>query len=170
MSSAEYERMAVLLFFEHLRDDAIELIGGGGAAAAFFALGNHKEAKEASDFIGASYKWVESQHTKSAGESLTSNWGETTGQSSSWMQPPTQTQGRSYGETFGTNKEYSTGEQRVREAVMEPEVIMGLPVTGMICVEVLPGGRRVTANVDCNPQVVFGSRVARKPKALTPSA
>ena len=34
MSSAEYERIAVLLFFEHLRDDAIELIGGGGAAAS----------------------------------------------------------------------------------------------------------------------------------------
>jgi hypothetical protein len=169
MSSAEYERIAVLLFFEHLRDDAIELIGGGGAAAVFFALGNHKEAKEASDFIGASYKWVESQHTKSAGESLTSSWGENTGQSSSRMQPPTESQGRSYGESFGRTKEYSAGEQRVREAVMEPEVIMGLPVTGMICVEVLPGGRRVTANVDCNPQVVFGSRVARKPRALTPS-
>jgi hypothetical protein len=170
MSSAEYERIPVLLFFEHLRDDAIELIGGGGAVAAFFALGNHKEAKEASDFIGASYKWVESQHTKSAGESLTSTWGENTGQSSSWMQPPTESQGRSYGESFGKTKEYSAGEQRVREAVMEPEVIMGLPVTGMICVEILPGGRRITANVDCNPQVVFGSRVARKPRALRPSA
>jgi hypothetical protein len=170
MSSAEYERIPVLLFFEHLRDDAIELIGGGGAVAAFFALGNHKEAKEASDFIGASYKWVESQHTKSAGESLTSTWGENTGQSSSWMQPPTESQGRSYGESFGKTKEYSAGEQRVREAVMEPEVIMGLPVTGMICVEILPGGRRITANVDCNPQVVFGSRVARKPRALMPSA
>jgi hypothetical protein len=51
---------------------------------------------------------------------------------------------------------------------MEPEVIMGLPVTGMICVEVLPGGRRVAANVDCNPQVVFGARVAREPRALMP--
>jgi hypothetical protein len=170
MSSAEYERIPVLLFFEHLRDDAIELIGGGGAAAAFFALGNHKEAKEASDFIGAGYKWVESQHTKGASESLTSAWGENTSRSSSRMQPPTDTQGRSYTETFGTNKEYSASEQRVREALMEPEVIMGLPVTGMICVEVLPGGRRVTANVDCNPQVVFGSRVARKPRALMPSA
>jgi hypothetical protein len=170
MSSAEYQRIAVLLFFEHLRDDAIELIGGGGAAAAFFALGNHKEAREASDFIGASYKWVESQHTKSAGESLTGSWGENTGQSSSWMQPVTETQGRSYTESFGRTKDYSAGEQRVREAVMEPEVIMGLPVTGMIYVEVLPGGRRVTANVDCNPQVVFGSRVARKPRALMPSA
>ena len=170
MSSAEYERIPVLLFFEHLRDDAIELIGGGGAAAAFFALGNHKEAKEASDFIGASYKWVESQHTKSAGESLTSSWDENTGRSSSRMQPPTETQGRSYSESFGRTKEYSASEQRVREAVMEPEVIMGLPVTGMICVEVLPGGRRVCANVDCNPQVVFGSRVARNPRALMPSA
>jgi hypothetical protein len=169
MSSAEYERIAVLLFFEHLRDDAVELIGGGGAVAAFFALGNHKEAQEASDFIGASYKWVESQHTKSAGESLNSSWSEQTGKSASW-QSTTETQGRSYSESFGRNKEYSAGEQRVREAAMEPEVIMGLPVTGMICVEVLPGGRRVAANLDCHPQVVFGSRVAREPRALMPPA
>jgi hypothetical protein len=167
MSSAESERMRVLLFFEHLRDDAVELIGGGGAAAAFFALGNHREATEASEFIGASYKWVESQHTKSAGESLNSTWSEETSHSASW-QAQTDTRGRSYSEAFGTNKEYSAGEQRVREAVMEPEVIMGLPVTGMICVEVLPGGRRVAANVDCHPQVVFGSRVAREPRALMP--
>ena len=167
MSSAESERIRVLLFFEHLREDAVELIGGGGAVAAFFALGNHREAKEASEFIGASYKWVESQHTKSAGESLTSTWSEETSHSASW-QAQTDTRGRSYSEAFGTNKDYSVGEQRVREAVMEPEVIMGLPVTGMICVEVLPGGRRVAANVDCNPQVVFGSRVAREPRALMP--
>ena len=152
------------MFFEHLRDDAIELIGGGGAAAAFFALGNHREAKEASDFIGAGYKWVESQHTKSAGESLTSRGARIRAILRSWRQR------RQRGPLLQRNvrheQDYSVGEQRVREAVMEPEVIMGLPVTGMICVEVLPGGRRIAANVDCNPQVVFGSRVAREPRAL----
>ena len=100
---------------------------------------------------------------------MTSSWSEQTGQSASW-QSTTETQGRSYSESFGRTKDYSVGEQRVREAVMEPEVIMGLPVTGMICVEVLPGGRRVAANVDCHPQVVFGSRVAREPRALMPPA
>jgi hypothetical protein len=168
MSSAEFERIGMLLFFEHLRDDAIELIGGGGAAAAFFALGNHREAKEASDFIGANYKWVESQHTKSVGESLSSQWGEQTGQSAAGP-ARTETQGRSYNETFGRTTDYSRSEQRVREAVVDPEVIMGLPPTGMICVEVLPGGRRAAANVDCHPQVVFGARVARQPRALMPA-
>jgi len=170
MSSAEFERIGVLLFFEHLRNDAIELIGGGGAAAAFFALGNHREAKEASDFIGAGYKWVESQHTKSAGESMNSQWGQDTGQSQSatgFVKTQTENQSRSYSESFGTSKEYSRSEQRVREAVVDPEVIMGLPSTGMICVEVLPGGRRAAASVDCHPQVVFGSRVAREPLALS---
>jgi hypothetical protein len=168
MTSAEFERIGMLLFFEHLRNDAIELIGSGGAAAAFFALGNHREAKEASDFVGANFKWVESQHTKSEGESLSSQWSEQTGQS--FGPGGGRSEGRSYSETYGKNTSYSVGEQRVREAVIDPEVIMGLPLTGMICVEVLPGGRRVAANVDCNPQVVFGSRVAREPRALMPSA
>jgi hypothetical protein len=170
MTSAEFERIGILLFFEHLRNDAIELIGGGGAAAAFFALGNHREAKEASDFIGANFKWVESQHTKSVGESLSSQWGEQTGQSFGPGPGRSRNEGRSYSETFGRSSEYSRSEQRVREAVAEPEVLMGLAPTAMICVEVQPGGRRVAANVDCHPRVVFGSRVATQPRALMPPA
>jgi hypothetical protein len=168
MTSAEFERIWMLLFFEHLRNDAIELIGGGGAAAAFFALGNHREAKEASDFIGANFKWVESQHTKSAGDSLSSQWSENTGRS--FGPGGGRSEGRSYSETFGTSTNYAISKQRVREAVVDPEVIMGLPLTGIICVEILPDGRRIAANVDCNPGVTFGSRVAREPRALMRSA
>ena len=171
---AEREKVGIFLLFEHLRDDAVEVVGAGGAAALFFALGNHREAKEASEFIGAGYKWVESQHTRSEGQSLTQNWGEEASVSTSvgrsfpggTSRSTSQTEGRSYGEAFGRTTEYSVGEQRVREAILDPEVLMGLPPTGLICVQVVPGGGRVTANVDCHPQLAFAPRVAGEPRAL----
>jgi hypothetical protein len=153
------------------------MIGAGGAAAAFFALGNHKEAKEASDFIGAGYRWVESQHTRSEGDSLTRTFGvesggsqtQTTNQPMGGSSSQSVSMGTSYSSSFGKSKEYSTSDQRVREAVLEPEVIQGLPATGMIWVEVRSKGQRIAANVDCNPQITFAPRVSRQPRAL-PSA
>jgi hypothetical protein len=175
MTHAEQERIEVLLFFEHLRQDAIDIVGGGGAIAAFLALGNHREAKEASDFIGGEYRWVEAQHTASASESLTRTPGREESASSSGTLglPPaisrsrSKTKGRSYSEAFGQHREYTLSEQRVREAVIEPEILMGLPVTGMICVEVLPGGQRTAVNIDCHPQIAFAPRVAKEPRAST---
>jgi hypothetical protein len=174
---ATTNRLQVLLFFEHLREDAVAMIGAGGAAAAFFALGNHKEAKEASDFIGAGYRWVESQHTRSEGDSLTRTFGvesggsqtQTTNQPMGGSSSQSVSMGTSYSSSFGKSKEYSTSDQRVREAVLEPEVIQGLPATGMIWVEVRSKGQRIAANVDCNPQITFAPRVSRQPRAL-PSA
>ena len=175
--NAARNQFQVLLFFEHLREDAVSLIGGGGAAAAFFRLGNHKEAQEASDFIGAGYKWVESQHTRSEGESLTRTWGVEAGQSQSVTSnepmggstSQSMSSGTSYSSAFGKSKEYSSSDSRVREAVVDPEVIQGLPVTGMIWVEVKSKGQRMAANVDCNPQITFAPRVSQQPRALPPA-
>ena len=200
---AEREGVPTLLFFEHLRDDAVQVIGGGGAAAVFFALANHHEAKEAADFIGSQYKWVESQHTRSYSESVTRSHGtqETATQSSSQTHSRSHTRGNSsswgssgddqsyssgrsssisdsfsvsdsysvsVGETLSEaiarSEEYASSEQRVREAVIEPEVLMGLPVTGAICVEIQPDGRRVAANVDCHPKINFIPRVSKTPR------
>jgi len=171
MAHAERGHLRVLLFFEHLRQDAIEIVGGGGAAAAFLALGNHREAKEASDFIGAEYKWVESHHTASASKSLTQTLGREEGASTSGTVGfplrvslgHTETRGRTYDEAFGRNWEYTAGEERVREAVIEPEVLMGLPATGMIYVEVLAGGQRIATNLDCHPNIALSRRTAREP-------
>jgi hypothetical protein len=180
---SEREQLPVLLFFEHLRDDAVQVIGGGGAAAVFFTLANHREAKEAADFIGRQYKWVESQRTRAYSESLTRSRGteesENVSEShtfgltgSSGMRHTTQTTGRSVGETLSEaiarSGEYSSSEQRVREAVIEPEVLMGLPVTGMICVEVQPDGTRVAANVDCHPKINYIPRVSKVPRPRSP--
>jgi hypothetical protein len=168
VAHADRSSIAVVLLFEHLRQDAIEIIGVGGAAAAFMALGNHREAREASEFIGAEYKWIESQHTASASRSLTCTPGrqESTSTSGTLGVPlggslgRSKISGRSYTEAFGQSVEYAVGDERVREAVVEPEVLMRLPVTGMIRVEVLPDGRRNAINVDCHPAVASSARVA----------
>jgi hypothetical protein len=162
---------AVVLMFEHLRQDAIELIGAGGAAAAFMALGNHREAKEASEFIGSQYKWVESAHTASASRSLTQTRSAVKGASltgtigfpSGVSVSGGATRERSYSQAFGRAVEYAATEERVREAVIEPELLMALPITGMIRVEVLPGGSRRVTNIDCHPSIALSSRVAPEP-------
>jgi hypothetical protein len=176
---AEREQVPTLLFFEHLRDDAVQVIGGGGAAAVFFALANHHEAQEASNFIGNEYKWIESQRTRSYSESVTRSRGNEKSENVSesytrgfsgmesmfhWTEGHGQSWGESLSEAIAKSEEYSSSEQRVREAVIEPEVLMGLPVTGMICVEVQPDGRRVAANVDCHPKINYIPRVSKKPQ------
>jgi hypothetical protein len=175
MTHAEQGSTRVVLFFEHLRRDAIEIVGTGGAAAAFLVLGNHHEAKEASEFIGSEYKWIESQHTASASRSLTQTSGrqETVSTSrelgvSGSMSGPSvnatigqaKAEGRSYSEAFGQSLEYASAEERVREAVVATEVLMSLPATGMIRVAVLPGSGRGPVNIDCHPEIALSPRAA----------
>ena len=177
---AEREQVPTLLFFEHLRDDAVQVIGGGGAAAVFFTLANHHEAQEAANFIGNQYKWVESQRTRAYSESVTRSRGSEQSENvseshtrgisgtqslSHSSQSRGTTVGESLSEAIARSEEYSSSEQRVREAVIEPEVLMGLPVTGMICVEVQPDGRRIAANVDCHPKINYTPRVSKTPRA-----
>lgn len=73
--------------------------------------------------------------------------------------------GQTQSEARAKSEENSTSVQRVHEAVIEPEVLMGLPVTGMIYVEVQLGGQRITASVDCNPEISYFPRVASEPRA-----
>jgi hypothetical protein len=171
LSTAEAHETRAFIFFEHLRDDAIRLVGTGGAAAAFFRLGNHQEAAEATNFIGSEHRLVIAQETVSAGESLAQarGWERTRSASVNIGLPLTASvgltrgAGRSYSETFGQNVQYTVGRERVREALIEPQELMGLPLTEMIYVEVLPGGRRATWNVDCHPQVGSSPHARREP-------
>jgi hypothetical protein len=176
MTHAEQESTSVVLFFEHLRRDAIEMVGTGGAAAAFLVLGNHREAREASEFIGSEYKWIESQHTASASRSLTQTSGRQESASSARglglagsLSGPSlnatlehaKAEGRSYSEAFGQSMEYAGTVERVREAVIATELLMSLPATGMIRVAVLPGSRRRPVSIDCHPEIALSPRVAR---------
>lgn len=169
---AAQEHLQVFLMFEHLREEAVSLLGAGGAAACFFALPNHREAAEAVAFIGTGYKWVESQRSRSVGESITKTTGNEASRSSSFTvshpMGSSQTSGDSMGwslsESLGSSKEFSSSDQRVNEALVEPQVLMGLPVTCMIYVEVGPGGTRRIANVETNPVLNFADRVAAVPR------
>jgi hypothetical protein len=172
LAAADASEVQAFLFFEHLRDEAIRLMGAGGAAAGFLRLGNHEEAQEASRFIGSEHLLVISNQTISAGESLaqTSGWERVRTASISFGLPATvsaglaQSNGRSYSETFGQNVQYTLGAERVSEALVGAKELMGLPLTEMIYVEVLAGGRRKTWNVDCHPEVGSSPR-ARRPDA-----
>ena len=159
------EGVPAFLFFEHFRGDAVEVIGGGGAAAAFLALPNHREAQEAVAFIGSDHRWVEAQHTRGVNTTVTDTWGHSSGYTDGGMSSSSNVS-ESFSHALGKTEEYSTTEQRVFEPLVEPNVIMGLPATGMIYVEVQPGGQRRIANVDFNPQIAFSPRVSEHPFEL----
>lgn len=169
---AMQEGLRVFLFFEHLREDAVTLLGAGGAAAGFFALPNHNEAAEAVSFIGSGFKWVESQRSRSVSESITRTAGNEASFSNSFTQSrPTgssqtsgDTMGFSLSKALGNSEEFSSSEQRVNEALIEPQVLMGLPCTCMLYVEVLPGGARRISNVETNPVLNFADRVSAAPR------
>jgi hypothetical protein len=160
-------RTAVVLMFEHLRQDAIEMVGAGGTAA-FMALANHREAAEASEFIGSEYRWVESSHTASVSRSLTRTVGESRDMSGGvslglphgLSLTGSLTRSRTYAQALGRGAQYSLAETREREAIVDSATLTSLPLTGMIQVAVLPGGGRTVTGLDCHPSIALGQRVA----------
>lgn len=54
----------LILLFQHLREDSVDLLGGGDAAV-FMRLGNAREAEQAATFIGKEHRFVASQFTVS---------------------------------------------------------------------------------------------------------
>jgi hypothetical protein len=176
LAHAERQKLKVVLFFESLKQHAIELLGAGGAAAAFLALGNHREAEEASDFIGSEHRWVMVQEQFGTSESSTETHGRqesismqaTIGLPASASIGVSSSAGRSYSEAFGRGTQHLRTMQGVEEKLVTPAVLMGLrserQVTEMIYVEVLSGGRQMVFNVDCNPQRATAPRVAERPR------
>jgi hypothetical protein len=112
--------------------------------------------------VGTGYRWVESAHTRSFGQSLTNTRGDSGGSGQS-------AQGWSTNEGWNTSaaraesQDYGSTVSRVNEQLVEPAVLMGLPPNGMLFVEVRPGGGRVVASVDCNPAIAYAPRVAATP-------
>ncbi len=171
---ASQQGKGLILFFEHLRGESIELIGGGGGSAVFGNLGNHREAQEATEFIGSDYKWVESSLTVSQGASVTETWGKEQGdgyqQTKSFpigsSEGVSSTSSRSFSKSFGRTHEAAVGEARVYEKVLEPSVLQGLANTQLICVQVMSGGTRVTKTVDCLPGRRFETQLSMSPLPL----
>jgi hypothetical protein len=174
IAHAERELVRAFFFFEHLRGETVDLVGAGGASAGFLALPNHREAKEASEFIGSEYKWVESQHTQSVGTTVTHTWGNEIGESETSQAVTGVSKGQTFSQSFskalGHSEEYATAEARVREAMIDPEELMGLSPIGMVYVDIVSKGRRIVRSVDFNPQIAFAPRVAAHTQALADRA
>lgn len=64
----------LVFFFRHLREDAVELLGGG-EAVMFMRLGNAKEAEHAANFIGKDHRLVLSQFTVQHSSSMSTTVG-----------------------------------------------------------------------------------------------
>lgn len=69
--------LRLVLFFAHLRDSAVELLGGGDAVL-FMRLGNAKEAEQAATFIGRQHRLVASQFTYSHGTNTSESTSDST--------------------------------------------------------------------------------------------
>ncbi|WP_405064349.1 hypothetical protein OG474_22585 [Kribbella sp. NBC_01505] len=69
--------LRLVLLFAHLRDSAVELLGGGDAVL-FMRLGNAKEAEQAANFIGRQHRLVASQFTYSHGTNTSTSTSDST--------------------------------------------------------------------------------------------
>ena len=69
--------LRLVLLFAHLRDSAVELLGGGDAVL-FMRLGNAKEAEQAATFIGRQHRLVASQFTYSHGTNMSTSTSDST--------------------------------------------------------------------------------------------
>lgn len=69
--------LRLVLLFSHLRDSAVELLGGGDAVL-FMRLGNAKEAEQAATFIGRQHRFVASQFTYSHGTNTSQSTSDST--------------------------------------------------------------------------------------------
>ncbi len=92
----------LLFFFRHLREDAVELLGGS-EAVLFMRLGNAKEAENAASFIGKQHRVVASGFTVSRSAS----WSTTTGTSTSVAD--SEQESTSSGTQWGVNRNYHFG-------------------------------------------------------------
>lgn len=71
-----------VLMFRHLREDAVDLLGGG-EAAVFMRMGNAKEAEQAATFIGREHRLVASQFTVSRGDNSSMSTSDSTSRGTS---------------------------------------------------------------------------------------
>jgi hypothetical protein len=182
---ARQRGIRLVYMFRHLRDEAIDLLGGG--AAVFMRLGNAREAVLAAEFVGREHKFVLHQLTRSTGESFTDTYTEsitdTLGTNTSTTRTDllrillplpisnSYTAGRStsraWGESrsraAGTTTSESPGQQRVYEFAVEPTTLQSLPETAILLVdqEQRQGPRARLG--DCNPDILSLPNVAAEP-------
>jgi hypothetical protein len=152
----------LVLLFERLRQAALDVLGSGGAVAGFMRLGNAQDAEAAVRFIGQDHVWRESQVSRNVTDSLTHSTGTNRSATAGWASAFLQWS-KHRGEAVGDSETTAYGRtegvgvtiQQLKENVIEPHVIQGLPTTGMIFVEIVPGGGRRALNVDFHPRLAL---------------
>ncbi len=182
---ARQRGISLVYLFRHLRDEAVELLGGGGAF--FMRLGNAREAAGAAEFIGREHRFTLHQLTRSSGQSVTGTAGDsvadTVGTSTSaaetalprFLMPlpvsNSYTQGRSTSRTWGQSRSVATAtttnvspvQQRVYELEVEPRTLQTLPETAFLYVE-HDGGQGPRGRLgDCNPDILMLPNVSAEP-------
>jgi len=178
--ACERRRVPLTLLFRHLRDDALQLLGGG--TAAFMRLGNHTEAEQAASYIGRQHTFVLSQLTATYGENQTAGRtdtdgrGDTASYSRSWQEfqpgPGSGSRGTStsrnwstaWSQSDGTSWSEAAAAQRVYEYTVEPTVLQHLPDHALLLAvrrDACPGLRAV----ECDPAIITQPGVSLRPLA-----
>lgn len=171
--ACERRQVPLTLMFRHLRDDALQLLGGG--TAAFMRLGNHAEAEQAASYLGRQYKFELSQLTATFGGSQTTTRSDTQGLSDSygtsasrgWQGGGDPLSGsRTTSRNVSTSRNWSTGmswadgtsfsdastTQRVYEYAVEPAVLQNLPEHALLLATRGRAAQDVLA-VECDPSI-----------------
>ncbi|MEU4244924.1 hypothetical protein [Actinoplanes sp. NPDC026619] len=174
----------LVLFFSHLRAEAVHTIGGG--EVALMRLGNHHEANQAAEYIGKGHKFVLSQLTRTTGGNDSHNLTNTHGGGDSHGTSGNMGFGkpgrsRSYGKTAGRSRNWSQAEttsrgtnwndaaavQRVHEYTVEPRVLQDLPEYAMVLVRT-EDRKAVVQAVEVDPAIVMLPRVSMAPRTPAP--
>ncbi|SNT45725.1 hypothetical protein SAMN05421812_106281 [Asanoa hainanensis] len=174
----------LVLFFAHLREEALQTIGGG--EVALMRLGNHREASQAAEFVGKGHRFVISRLTRTLGGSETHTVSDTEGEAVSEGGSTSRTQfyrgivwtdskdwgttrnwSRTVAQADGTNWSDAESLQRVYEYAVEPRVLQDLPDYALLLVKGIGRGSVVQA-VEVDPALVTLPRLSMEPLDLPP--
>lgn len=166
--ACEYRNIHLTLLFRHLRDTAVNFIGGG--VAGFMKMSNHIEATHAADFIGRHHKFVSSQITKTLGGNETHTDTDTDGESYTLSTNRSTTHNWSVSRTDseGTNWSDAQTHQRVHEYTVDPTELQHLPDHAMILITTQPGTQPHLIPVKFDPTMITLPRVSTDPHPQLP--
>jgi hypothetical protein len=168
-SHVERDGARLVALFEHLRDDAVALLGSGGATAGFMALGPQKEAQAAVEFVGQEFRWVTNQITRGISDAVGTSQTQQRGHSitgvplfNMYLKATTSD---SYSDSVSASEtrtiSNSEALSRVYEHVLEPAEVQGLAGTELILVQVRPRGQRRIIHIDVNAALAAHPRTLR---------
>jgi hypothetical protein len=175
ISGAQERGLRLVMFFEHLRGEARELLGRGMTDTIVMQLGNYDDATTAANFIGKQHRFVVSSISLTVGTQFggsdTHGFSITDSNSytSQHMGPDSVSTGRSrgmsfnYSRTWAETENYGETSTRSEEFVARAEDIQRIPTTGFIYVTAV-GGRQHVIFGDCHPAIAGSPLVA--PRAI----